>query len=56
MFFTQLYIQWQYKYLHVHKKTLNEKKKKKGLHLFNKKTPSYARLGSKKPQKNKQTK
>ena len=27
MFLTQFYIQWQYKYLHVHKETLNEKKK-----------------------------
>ena len=36
MFFTQLYIQSQYKYLHLLKKTLNEKKKK-SLRLFNKK-------------------
>ena len=28
MFFTPLYIECIYKYLHVHKKTLNEKKKK----------------------------
>ena len=43
MFCTQLYIQWQYKYLHVYNKTLNEGK-------FNafliKKAPLYARLGS----------
>ena len=44
MFVTQFYIQWQYKYLHVHKKTLNEKK---CLRFFNKKTPLYAGLGSK---------
>ena len=35
-------------FLHVHKKGLNEKeKKKKYLRLFNKKTPLYAGLGSK---------
>ena len=34
MFFTQLYIQWQYKYLYVHKKTLNEKEKKKMFTVF----------------------
>ena len=45
MFFTQLYIQLQYKYLHVHKKTLNEKKK--CLRFFNKKRPLYAELGLK---------
>ena len=28
MFFTQLYIQWQQKYVKVHEKMLNEKKKK----------------------------
>ena len=28
MFFTQLCVRWQYKYLHVHKEALNEKKKK----------------------------
>ena len=44
MFFTQLYIKWQYKYSHVRKKTLNEKK---CLCLFNKNTPSYAGLGFK---------
>ena len=33
--------------LHVHKKKLNEKKKKKKcLRIFNKKTPLYAGLGS----------
>ena len=47
MVFTQLYIQWQYKYLHLHKKTLNEKKKKKCPRLFNKKTPLYVGLGPK---------
>ena len=36
MFSTQLYIQWQYKYLHVHNKTLNGKKK--CLRFFDKKT------------------
>ena len=45
MFFTQLYVQWQYKYVHVHKKTLNEKK---CLSFFNKKRALYAGLGSKK--------
>ena len=44
MIFTQLYIQWQYKHSHVHKKKLN---KKKCLSLFNKKTPLYTGLGSK---------
>ena len=43
MFFTPSYIECIYKYLHVHKKTLNEKKK--CLRLFNKKTPLYAGLG-----------
>ena len=39
MFFTQLYIQRQQKYLQVHKKTLNEKKFiliKKHLHMLDK--------------------
>ena len=44
MFSTQLYIQWQYEYLQVHKKMLNEKK---CLRLFNKRTPLCAGLGPK---------
>ena len=42
MFFTQLYIQSQKEYLHVHKKALNEKK---CLHLVNNQTLLYAGLG-----------
>ena len=34
MFVTQLYIQRLYKYLHVYKKTLNGKKKKKNVYAF----------------------
>ena len=45
MFFMQLYIQWQYKYLHDHKKMLNEKKNCQ--YVFNKKNPLYAGIGSK---------
>ena len=40
------YTQWQYKYLHVHKKNVNWKEKK-CLRLFNQKTPLYVGLGSK---------
>ena len=47
MFFTQLYIQRQSKNLYVHKKMLNEKRKKNVYALFNKKTFLYAGLESK---------